>query len=66
MKFKVTRFVSGYTKVGDEYKFVQLEEKSHCNTFDDLWNYLMTIIEASDSSAIKFEVEKEENDESDS
>ena len=58
MKFKVTEFIKKYMKVGDEYQYVEVEKKYIANTWDDLTNLLMTLIDYSDVS-IRFEVKKE-------
>lgn len=58
MKFKVTEFIKKYMKVGDEYQYVEVEKKYIANTWDDLTNLLMSMIDFTDGP-IKFEVKKE-------
>ena len=58
MKFKVTEFIKKYMKVGDDYQFVEVEKYYTADTWDDLQNLLMTLIDFSDAS-IRFEVKKE-------
>ena len=62
MKFKVTEFIKKYMKVGDEYQYVEVEKKYIANTWDDLTNLLMSMIDFTDGP-IKFEVKKEAEDE---
>lgn len=58
MKFKVTEFIKKYMKVGDDYQYVEVEKNYTADTWDDLQNLLMTLIDFSDRS-IRFEVTKE-------
>lgn len=62
MRLKVKLYYTAYEKVGDEYKTIECKQTFHCNTYDDLQNLLLTIIEASDYD-VKFEVGKENVDE---
>ena len=62
MKFKVTEFIKKYMKVGDEYQYVEVEKKYIANTWDDLTNLIMSMMDFTDGS-IKFEVKKEAEDE---
>jgi hypothetical protein len=58
MKFKVTEFIKKYMKVGDDYQYVEVEKYYTADTWDDLQNLLMMLIDFSDVS-IRFEVKKE-------
>ena len=58
MTFKVTEFIKKYMKVGDDYQYVEAEKYYTADTWDDLQNLLMTLIDFSDVS-IRFEVKKE-------
>lgn len=64
MKFKVTEFVRDYVKVNDEgkYDWVEIRKKYSANTWDDLTNLIMSMIDFTDGP-IKFEVKKEKEDE---
>lgn len=58
MRFKVTQYITDYIKVGDEYRTVEVRNKLIADTWDNLQNLLMTLIDFTDSK-IKFEVERE-------
>ena len=58
MKFKVTEFIKKYMKVGDDCQYVEVEKHYTVDSWDDLQNLLMTLIDYSDVS-IRFEVKKE-------
>ena len=58
MRFKVTQYITDYIKVGDEYRTVEVRNKFFADTWDDLQNLLMTLIDFADGK-IKFEVERE-------
>ena len=64
MKFKVTEFIRDYVRVDDKgtYNWIEIKKKYTANTWDDLTDLLMSLIDFS-NGAIKFEVEKEETDE---
>ena len=58
MRFKVTQYITDYIKVGDEYRNVEVRNKFVVDTWDDLQNLFLTLIDFADSK-VKFEVEKE-------
>lgn len=58
MRFKVTQYITDYIKVGDEYRTVEVRNKFVVDTWDDLQNLFLTLIDFTDGK-IKFEVEKE-------
>lgn len=58
MRFKITQYITDYVKVGDEYKTVEVRNKFVVDTWDDLQNLFLTLIDFTDGK-IKFEVEKE-------
>ena len=58
MRFKVTQYITDYIKVGDEYRTVEVRNKFVVDTWDDLQNLFLTLIDFADSK-VKFEVEKE-------
>ena len=62
MKFTVIEFIKKYMKVGDDYQYVEVEKKYSVNSWDDLQDMLMSLIDFSDGP-IKFEVRKEAVDE---
>lgn len=64
MKFAVTEFIRDYVKINDEgkYDWVEIHKKYSANTWDDLTNLIMSMIDFTDGP-IKFEVKKENEDE---
>lgn len=64
MKFAVTEFIRDYVKINDEgkYDWVEIRKKYSANTWDDLTNLIMSMIDFTDGP-IKFEVKKENEDE---
>ena len=63
MKFKVTEFIRDYVKNEEgEYDWIEAKKKYTANTWDDLTNLIMSMIDFTDGP-IKFEVRKEEGDE---
>ena len=64
MKFKVTEFIRDYVKVNEEskYDWIEIKKKYTANTWDDLTNLIMSMIDFTDGP-IKFEVKKEAEDE---
>lgn len=58
MRFKVTQYITDYVKVGEEYRTVEVRNKFAVDTWDDLQNLFLTLIDFTDGK-IKFEVEKE-------
>lgn len=62
MKFTVIEFIKKYMKIGDDYQYVEVEKKYSVNSWDDLQDMLMSLIDFSDGP-IKFEVRKEAVDE---
>lgn len=58
MRFKITQYITDYVKVGDEYRTVEVKNKFVVDTWDDLQNLFLTLIDFTDGK-IKFEVEKE-------
>ena len=60
MKFKVTEFIKDYVKVNEEgkYDWIEIKKKYTANTWDDLTNLIMSMIDFTDGP-IKFEVKKE-------
>ena len=61
-KFKVTEYISKYTKIDEHWGIVEVEKKYSVETWDDLQTLLMNLIDFSDSP-IKFEVRKIEEKE---
>ena len=58
MRFKITQYITDYVKVGEEYRTVEVRNKFAVDTWDDLQNLFLTLIDFTDGK-IKFEVEKE-------
>lgn len=63
MKFKITQYVSGYTRVGEEYNHAELEAHYSCKNWDDMQNLVATLIEASESNSLTLKFEKVEEEE---
>lgn len=61
MKFKVTEYISKYTKIDEHWRIVEVEKVYNVTNWDDLQNLLGTLIDFADKS-IKFEVKKEEEE----
>jgi len=59
MKFKVTELIRDYVKINDEgeYDWIEIKKKYSANTWDDLQNLIMTLIDYSDDE-ITFKVKK--------
>lgn len=62
MKLKVKQIIAKYAKVGDDYQHVEVTQGYTCNTYDDMQNLILSIVEASDG-AVKFEISKEGDNE---
>lgn len=61
IRFDVKQTVRDYVKVGDEYKNVDVEQRYRCETFEDLKELLLTLVDYS-TGTVKFSVSKEEVD----
>jgi hypothetical protein len=62
MKFRITELVETYGVVGDEYKTIHAKKRYEVRSWDDLQNFLLTLIDFSDGT-VKLEIEKEDDDE---
>lgn len=64
MKFKITEMINEYTRIGDEYKFVEVKKRYSCKNWDDMQNLVATLIEAGESNSLtlKFEMVEEEGE----
>ena len=62
MNFRVIEFITDYVKVDDEYKSVEVEKRYEINTWDDLQTLLLTLIDFSAKTGVRFEVQKREED----
>lgn len=59
LKFKLTEYVRKFMQVGDNYDYVEVEKDYECETYDDLQNLFLTLVDFS-SGPLKFEVKKKE------
>lgn len=59
LKFKLTEYVRKFMQVGDNYDYVEVEKDYECETYDDLQNLFLTLVDFS-SGPLKFKVEKKE------
>ena len=59
-KFRVTQSVENYTHVDEEYKKVEVKQDFECNTFDELQDLILTLVDYSAKNTVRFEVFKEE------
>ena len=57
MKFKLTECIKQYTRIKEEYGYVEVKKTYECNTYDDLQNLFLTLVDFS-SGKLNFEVEK--------
>ena len=57
MKFKFTEYIKEFTHIKEEYDYVEVRKNYECNTYDDLQNLFLTLVDFS-SGKLKFEVEK--------
>ena len=64
MKFQITEIIRNYVKPEglDQYAWVEVEKSYSANTWDDLTNLIMSLIDFTDGP-IKFVVRKENPDE---
>lgn len=62
MSFTLIEFINDYVRVNDKYENVTIEKKYEMDSWDDLQNLLLTLIDFS-TKTIKFEVRKEATNE---
>ena len=61
MKFELTQKIGGYTEVNDKYEHVTVKQTFTCNTYDDLQNLFLTLVDFS-SGTLDFSVKKIEEE----
>ena len=61
-KWTLTLVLSKYTKVGDEYKMVELEEELEFDDFDDVMNCIAYRVEGAPGTTKKFELRYDKED----
>ena len=61
MKFELTQKIGGYTEVNDKYERVTVKQTFTCNTYDDLQNLFLTLVDFS-SGTLDFSVKKIEEE----
>lgn len=57
MKFKLTEILKEYAHIKEEYGYVEVKKVYECNTYDDLQNIFLTLVDYS-SGKLRFEVDK--------
>lgn len=57
MRFKLTEYIKEFTHIKEEYGYVEVTKTYECNTYDDLQNIFLTLVDFS-TGKLKFEVEK--------
>lgn len=62
MSFTLIEFINDYVRVNDKYENVTIKKKYEMDSWDDLQNLLLTLIDFS-TKTIKFEVRKEATNE---
>ena len=59
MKFVLTEIIKDFTHIKEEYGYVEVKKVYECNTYDDLQNIFLTLVDFS-TKKLNFEVEKVE------
>lgn len=57
MKFILTEIIKEFTHIEEEYGYVEIKKNYECNTYDDLQNLFLTLVDFS-TKKLSFEVEK--------
>lgn len=57
MKFVLTEIIKDFTHIKEEYGYVEIKKVYECNTYDDLQNIFLTLVDFS-TKKLSFEVEK--------
>ena len=58
-KFTLTEIIRDYTRIKEEYGYVEVKKVYECSNYDDLQNIFLTLVDFS-SGPLKFEITKEE------
>lgn len=58
-KFIVKQIINGFTHINGEYKQAILSQKFECNTFDDLSDCILSLVDYS-TETVRLEIEKKE------
>lgn len=59
MKFILTETIREFAHIKEEYGYVEVKKAYECNTYDDLQNIFLTLVDFS-TKKLSFEVEKVE------
>lgn len=59
MKFIFTETIKDFTRIKEEYGYAEVKKVYECNTYDDLQNIFLTLVDFS-TKKLSFEVEKVE------
>lgn len=57
MKFVLTEIIKDFTHIEEKYGYVEVKKVYECNTYDDLQNIFLTLVDFS-TKKLSFEVEK--------
>ncbi len=57
MKFKLTETIKEFTHIEEKYGYVEVKKDYVCNTYDDLQNIFLTLVDFS-TKPLSFVVEK--------
>lgn len=57
MKFKLTETIKEFTHIEEKYGYVEVKKDYECNTYDDLQNIFLTLVDFS-TKTLCFVVEK--------
>lgn len=61
MKFILTETIKEFTHIKDEYGYVEVKKVYECNSFDDLQDIFLTLVDFS-KDKLNFEIEKVEGE----
>ena len=59
MKFILTETIKDFTHIKEEYGYAEVKKAYECNTYDDLQNIFLTLVDFS-TKKLNLEVEKVE------
>lgn len=59
MKFILTETIKAFAHIKEEYGYVEVKKAYECNTYDDLQNIFLTLVDFS-TKKLSIEVEKVE------
>lgn len=57
MRFKLTEVIRDFTRIKEEYGYVEVKKTYEVNNYDDLSNLILTLVDFG-TGPLKFEVDK--------